>query len=96
MLTRERVIERLHRLAPTLKKRGVERVDLFGSVALDQAGPDSDIDLLVELSRPMGFEFFELQDFISKELGVPVELATRAGLRPRVLADAEKHLVRVI
>ncbi len=44
----------------------------------------------------MGFEFFELQDFISAELGAPVELATRGGMRPRVLAEAEKHLVRAL
>jgi hypothetical protein len=95
-LRRASVLEGLRRLGPELRARGVARIDLFGSVATDQAGPDSDVDLLVELARPMGFEFFELQDFISTELGVPVELATRGGMRPRVLAEAAKHLVRAL
>ena len=96
MLSRERILHRLRELAPTLRERGIARVDLFGSLAENRAGPDSDVDLLVELSRPLGFEFFELQAFLTEELGVPVELSTRGGMRPRVLADAKKHLVRVL
>ena len=95
-LTREKVLERLRGLAPELRARGVSRLDLFGSLAQARAHEGSDVDLLVELSRPMGFEFFALQDFLAAELGVRVDLATRAGLRPRVLAEAEKHLVRVL
>lgn len=93
-LSRSRILQKLRELGPLLRERGIARVDIFGSVAKDQARADSDVDLLVELSRPMGFEFFKLQEFIAKELGVPVDLTTRGGLRPRVLAEVEKTLVR--
>ena len=92
---RETTLERLRALEPQLRERGIKRADLFGSVARGDASEDSDVDLLVELSRPMGFEFFALEDFLSDTLGRSVELSTRAGMRPRVLAAAEEDLVRV-
>ena len=90
------VIAKLRQLGPELRGRGIARLDLFGSVAQDKARLDSDVDILVELSRPMGFEFFDLQEFIAAQLGAPVELATRSGMRPRVLIEAEKTLVNVL
>lgn len=92
---RETTLQKLRELAPQLRERGVRRADLFGSVARGDAGETSDIDLLVELSQPMGFEFFALEEFLSKAMGRNVELSTRAGMRPRVLAAAEEDLVRV-
>lgn len=94
-LSRADIVAKLRALGPVLREKGVARIDLFGSVAAGAARADSDVDLLVELSRPMGFEFFTLEQSISKLLGAPVELSTRAGMRPRVLADAEKHLVKI-
>jgi hypothetical protein len=94
-LTRETTLKKLRDLAPQLRARGISRVDLFGSIARDEANGESDVDLLVELSRPMGFEFFALEEFLTTALGVPVELSTRAGMRPRVLATAEGEIVRV-
>lgn len=89
------MLRKLRELVPQLRARGVARIDLFGSIARDEADANSDVDLLVELSRPMGFEFFALEEFLTDALGVPVELSTRAGMRPRVLASAEEDLVRV-
>jgi predicted nucleotidyltransferase len=41
---------------------GVRSLDLFGSVARGDAGPGSDVDLLVEFDRPVGlFHFFRVQ-----------------------------------
>lgn len=94
-LSRETILTRLRDLEPELKARGVARADLFGSIARGEASVDSDVDLMVELSRPMGFEFFELEEFLSNALGAPVELSTRAGMRPRVLASAEADIVHV-
>jgi hypothetical protein len=69
--------------------------DQTEGLALADMDRDSDLDLIVELSRPMGFEFFALEEFLSDTLGVPVELSTRAGMRRRVLAAAEEDIVRV-
>ena len=44
---------------------GVQSLALFGSVARDQATANSDIDLLVEFNRPVGFfGLLALQDYL--------------------------------
>lgn len=66
---------------------------LFGSVARDQAALDSDVDLLVEFSKPVGlFEFLDLKERLEQILGRPVDLVTREALKPqlkdRILSEA--------
>ncbi len=66
---------------------GVERLSLFGSVARDEAGEGSDIDLLVEFvagARIGMFEFLGVQEFLASLLGAEVDLATPASLHPRL------------
>lgn len=62
------------------KKFGVKRIALFGSFAKGKAKRGSDVDLLVEFSRPIGFEFFELGDYLERLLGRNVDLLTPDGL----------------
>lgn len=87
------ILERLGRLKPWLASRGVKRVRLFGSHARDAAGPDSDVDLIVDLDRPFGLSFFSLQDELSQKLGVKVELVTEAGLAPDIRYTALRDAV---
>ena len=64
---------------------GVESLSVFGSVARDEAGPNSDVDLLVEFSRPVGlFGFFDLQERLEAILDTKVDLGTSDGLKPRI------------
>ena len=72
---------------------GVKSLALFGSVARGEAGPDSDVDLLIEIVRPMGFfRFFAIQERIEQILGRSVDLVTpeslKSRLRERVLREA--------
>ncbi len=76
-----------------LRALGVRSLSIFGSVARDQAGPESDVDLLVEFNRPVGyFHLFDVQDRLEALLGCKVDLITRGGLRPEmrdgILAEA--------
>ena len=76
-----------------LRRRGVKSLAVFGSVARDEARPDSDVDLLVELERPAGiFKLVAVQDYLESILRCRVDLVTRGGLkrqlRERVLAEA--------
>ncbi|MBM4301699.1 MAG: nucleotidyltransferase [Deltaproteobacteria bacterium] len=75
--TREVVLQRLRRALPHLRRRyGVVRLSLYGSFARGAAGKDSDVDLLVELSRPLGLEFVALAQYLERKLGRKVDLAT--------------------
>ena len=57
MITRNYILLKLKELKPTLKKEfAVSEIGLFGSFADGTSSEDSDIDLLVELERPIGWE----------------------------------------
>ena len=71
----------------------VKSLELFGSVARDEATSLSDVDLLVEFNQPTGlFGMFRLQDYLEDQLGCRVDLGTRDSLKPqlrqRILAEA--------
>ena len=70
-----------------IRALGVTSLALFGSVARDEAGPESDVDLLVELdpAAHIGlFRFVEIQLFLEDLLNRPVDLVTRASLVPEL------------
>lgn len=72
---------------------GVSSLSLFGSVACDEAGPDSDIDLLVAFGHPVGlFTLVRLRAYLVDLLGRPVDIVTPAALgrqlRDHVLREA--------
>lgn len=81
----------------TLEKEfGVKSLQLFGSVARDEATPTSDVDFLVEFNRPTGyFGLFALQDYLEELLGCPVDLGTMNSLRPKIKEQVLKDLVYV-
>jgi predicted nucleotidyltransferase len=82
---RERVLRILHEEAPRLRARGITRLSLFGSMARGEAGPKSDIDLLIEIesAAKVGFfELFDLQEELGTLLGRPVQFAFGSAMRP--------------
>lgn len=90
---RDDILKALREAKPLLVSFGVAHVSLFGSYARDEAREDSDVDLLVEFSRPIGmFGFVRLQRELGERIGRKVELVTRAALKPqlrdRILAEA--------
>ena len=61
----------------------VRSLALFGSVARGEAGADSDVDLLVEFSRPIGLLHVSATAlFLEEVLGRPVDLVLRRALLP--------------
>lgn len=72
----------------------VKSLALFGSVARDEAGPDSDVDILVEFDgSPVGlFGFIDLKDYLEEILGRAVDLvmikAVHTGIRERIAREA--------
>ena len=90
---RDDILVALRNAKPLLDSFGVAHVSLFGSFARDEAGEDSDVDVLVEFARPIGmFDFVRLQRELGERIGRNVELVTPAALKPqlrdRILAEA--------
>jgi predicted nucleotidyltransferase len=79
-----------------LDELGVKSLALFGSVARGEASPDSDVDLLVEFSVPVGlFEFVRLKLRLEQILGCEVDLVTPDALRPTMKDDILQEAVDV-
>lgn len=75
------IIHSLRALLPDLRKQyGVKRIGIFGSVLTDQFSEQSDIDLIVEFERPIGFAFFDLVEYLEKVLGRGVDILTPDGV----------------
>ena len=79
---------------PVLAERfGVADLALFGSTARDEAGPDSDIDILVTLPDAVGWSGYGgaleyLEALLGRRVELVVEDEVRAELRPCIEADA--------
>lgn len=59
--TAEEIRQVLQAHRDILRERyGVQTIALFGSYARGEATPESDVDLLVQLEKPIGLRFFEL------------------------------------
>lgn len=79
-----------------LERLGVRSLALFGSVARDEAGPDSDVDLLVEFEGPATFAgYMDLKDLLEAVLARPVDLTTGQALKPALKRRIEGELLRV-
>lgn len=73
----------------------VRSIAIFGSVARDEARPDSDVDILVEFDRPIGlFTFVGLKDLLGQLLERTVDLVTTDGLRAEIRDDILREAIR--
>ena len=79
-----------------LRQLGVRSLAIFGSVARDEAGPDSDVDVLVEFNGPATFAgYMDLKELLQAMLARPVDLTTVQALKPGLRRRIEGDLVRV-
>jgi predicted nucleotidyltransferase len=100
MLTKEGIIKVLRENYPYLAAEyGVKRIGLFGSYAHDTPTEASDIDLVVEFERPLGFKFIELSEYLEQLLGQEVDILTPAGIQgiriDRIAQSIEGNVVYV-
>ena len=80
-----------------LKDFPVKSLAIFGSVARDEAGEASDVDVLVEFERdkPVGlFTFIRLMHCLQEILGCKVDLTTAEGLRAEMREQVLKEAIR--
>jgi len=74
------------RINPILKRHGIAHASIFGSALRDDFGPDSDVDLLIDLgqTRMTLFGLSDLQEELEAELGRKVDLVFRDTIKPRL------------
>lgn len=96
-MRRDKVLSILREHESELRPMGVASLALFGSTARDEAREDSDIDLLVEFSRPLGlFDVFRLQHHLEELLGVSrVDLVQRGAEHPALRELIHEEAINV-
>ena len=71
---------------------GVRRIGIFGSAARDEAGADSDLDVLVEMSDPTFDRYMDLKYELEAALGLPVDLVLAETVKARLRPVIEREV----
>ena len=77
-------------------KYGITSIGLFGSVARDEHGEKSDVDVLVEAPVMSIFTCMDIKERLEEMMGVPVDVVRKSRfMRPRFKARIEKEVIYV-
>jgi predicted nucleotidyltransferase len=85
MITKNDILNKLKDLKPVLyKEYSVKQIGLFGSFSDDSNTEDSDIDLLVEFEKPIGWKYFSLEIYLENIFGRKIDLVTKNALKEQI------------
>ena len=89
-------MEILTQLKPELaQKYFVNSIGLFGSIVRDDFTDKSDVDIIVDFSKPIGIEFIDLADYIEIKLSKKVDLVSRNGIKPKYFHQIQSEIIYV-
>ncbi|MER9326782.1 nucleotidyltransferase domain-containing protein [Mesorhizobium sp. M0488] len=97
-MSRNDVIRQLQRNADAIKGMGATSLYLFGSMARDDARPDSDLDLFIDYDPARRFSLIDLvgiKQFLEETMSAEIDITTRDSLNPMLKADIERSAVRI-
>jgi len=82
----EEIKKKLVEIKPILREKyKVKEIGIFGSYVKGKQRKSSDIDILVDFEEvPDLFTFVEIEEFISKKLGIKVDLVMKSALKPYI------------
>ena len=85
MLTKNDILTKLAELKPALyKDYAVKEIGLFGSFSDKSFSENSDIDLLVEFEKPIGWKYFSLEIYLESIFGRKIDLVTKNALKKQI------------
>jgi uncharacterized protein len=86
----------LSQLKPELKQKYfVNSIGLFGSIVRDDFSDKSDVDIIVDFSKPIGIEFIDLADYIESRLNKKIDLVSRNGVKAKYFHQIESEIIYV-
>jgi predicted nucleotidyltransferase len=89
MKTNIDIENKLKELKPILfQKYFVDKIGYFGSYSRNEQNQQSDIDILVSFTKPLGWEFFDLQEYLENQLNIKVDLVSENALKKQL-----KHII---
>lgn len=94
MSSKEKILKILGKHSAELSSRfSVKRIGLFGSYARNDALPESDIDLLVEFTRPTFDNYMDLKFYLEEMLETSVDLVMLDSLKPRLIPYVTSEVI---
>ena len=97
-MNRIEAVDKLKSRADAVRSMGATSLYLFGSIAQNEAGHGSDLDLFIDYDPESRFNAFDLvgiKQYLENELGIDIDITTRDGLHPMLRADIEQSAVRI-
>ena len=96
-MRKDEVLKLLTQHKPELVRRfGITDLALFGSTARDEAGDNSDIDVMVEFDgRSTAKRYFGVQFYLEDLLECPIDLVQKSVVRAELKPYIEKDLIHV-
>ena len=81
----DEIIGKLQEIKPYLQQEyGVKTIGLFGSYADGTHTENSDVDILVEFERPLGWKFFTLEKYLEQTFNRKIDLVTPNALKEQL------------
>jgi len=94
MKTREDIIESIRAHKAEIETRFTARsLGLFGSFAHGTAGPDSDIDIIVDMAEPTFDHYMDLKFYLEGLFGSSVDLVLADTIKPRLKPYIDRDLI---
>ena len=94
---RDEVLGKASLIRTLAAAHGARSLELFGSAARGEEGPGSDLDFMVELEPGRSLlDLIGLGEDLQSALGRKVEAVSKAGMKPRVLAQARRDALRIV
>jgi uncharacterized protein len=94
MYTLQTILLKLRQHKPALQRKyPISRLGVFGSYARGEATKDSDIDIAVEITGPMGLSFVAMADEIEALLGKKTDVVPLRSIKPQYLSSVQKDIV---
>lgn len=88
--------KKLKQVKPHLvSKYHIDTLGLFGSIVRSDFTAKSDIDILVDFSRPIGVEFIDLANELESILNRSVDLVSKAGIKPGNFREIQPEILYV-
>jgi hypothetical protein len=78
-----------------IKKYGLKLIAVFGSYSRNEQTLTSDVDILVEFSKPIGIEFIDLANELENILNMKVDLVSKNGIKSRYYVHIKNDLIYV-
>ena len=92
------IVATLREAKPYLEQRyHVREISVFGSYARNEQNPESDLDILIDLDEPLGWDIVDLKEDLEGILGIPVDPVLKGGIsrRPGLFRAIEEDAVYV-